>query len=248
MPTITNKKLINFPLLVNIFIAVIFTGLVGSAFLYLFITQVRQTVSVIGTSSSVLTNQIASYSVSIESVNADKVVAVQEVTDKSKEIIQMLKEFGVAEADIETTNLNIYQRQDPVYQGGTTTYELSDWSASYTVNAKLRDLSRSDEFTALLASIDKASMWGPNLTIDQSSVNEEELLKLAIEDARKKAESIASEVGKKVGKATRINEGGVSGVYPEAYRLDGMGGGGGMPIEPGSTQTYKTVVVTFELK
>ena len=161
----------------------------------------------------------------------------------------MIKDFGIPEEDIETTSLNIYQRQDSVYRGGVTTYELGDWFASYTINAKLRDLTRSDDLTALLATVEKASMWGPNLTIDDKMIDEEALLNAAIEDARNKASAIAVGMGRKLGRAVQINEGSAQYMYGGVkYEALGSGGGGGIPVEPGSTSTYKNVTVVFELR
>ena len=244
-----NNKLINISLLLNIFISIVFAALIGTGVWYLFKMLTPQTISVSGSSTSQVKNQIASYSLTIEVSDADKAKAVEALTERSKNVVQMIKDFGIPEEDIETTSLNIYQRQDSVYRGGVTTYELGDWFASYTVNTKLRDLSKSDDLTALLATVEKASMWGPNLTIDDEMIDEEALLNTAIEDARSKASAIATGVGKKLGRVIQINEGSVQYMYGGVKYDAGLGaGGGGIPVEPGSTSTYKNVTVIFELK
>ncbi|HCC42188.1 hypothetical protein A2473_00400 [candidate division WWE3 bacterium RIFOXYC2_FULL_42_13] len=244
-----NNKLINISLLLNIFISIVFAALIGTGVWYLFKMLTPQTISVSGSSTSQVKNQIASYSLTIEVSDADKAKAVEALTERSKNVVQMIKDFGIPEEDIETTSLNIYQRQDSVYRGGVTTYELGDWFASYTVNTKLRDLSKSDDLTALLATVEKASMWGPNLTIDDEMIDEEALLNAAIEDARSKASAIASGLGKKLGRAVQINEGSAQYIYGGVKYNEAFGaGGGGIPVEPGSTSTYKNVTVIFELK
>ncbi len=245
----TNNKLINVPLLVNIFIALLFAGILGTGVWYLSKALAPETIAVSGMSSAAIQNEILTFSLSIEETNSDKTKAVDALTERSKAIVQMMKDFGIPDNDVETTNLSVYQRQDQIYREGVTTYEPGDWTASYTINAKLRDLARSDEFTALLTSVEKASMWGPTKSIDNSSINEEELLSAAIEDARTKAEAIAAGVGKKLGKAVQISESSAP-VYGMMYERGGMGAGGGadIPIQPGTTETYKSVVVVFELK
>ncbi|KKT11998.1 MAG: 26 kDa periplasmic immunogenic protein [candidate division WWE3 bacterium GW2011_GWB2_43_22] len=244
-----NNKLINISLLLNIFISIVFAALIGTGVWYLFKMLTPQTISVSGSSTSQVKNQIASYSLTIEVSDADKAKAVEALTERSKNVVQMIKDFGIPEEDIETTSLNIYQRQDSVYRGGVTTYELGDWFASYTVNTKLRDLSKSDDLTALLATVEKASMWGPNLTIDDEMIDEEALLNAAIEDARSKASAIAAGLGKKLGRAVQINEGSAQYIYGGVKYNEALGaGGGGIPVEPGSTSTYKNVTVIFELK
>lgn len=244
-----NNKLINISLLLNIFISIVFAALIGTGVWYLFKMLTPQTISVSGSSTSQVKNHIASYSLTIEVSDADKSKAVEALTERSKNVVQMIKDFGIPEEDIETTSLNIYQRQDSVYRGGVTTYELGDWFASYTVNTKLRDLSKSDDLTALLATVEKASMWGPNLTIDDEMIDEEALLNAAIEDARSKASAIAAGLGKKLGRAVQISEGSAQYIYGGVKYNEALGaGGGGIPVEPGSTSTYKNVTVIFELK
>ncbi|AHB40215.1 TPA: DUF541 domain-containing protein [candidate division WWE3 bacterium] len=243
-----DNRLINISLLLNIFVSILFAALVGTGVWYLLKVLTPQTISVSGSSTSQVKNQIASYSLTIEVSDADKAKAVEALTERSKNVVQMIKDFGIPEEDIETTSLNIYQRQDSVYRGGVTTYELGDWFASYTINSKLRDLARSDDLTALLATVEKASMWGPNLTIDDKMIDEEALLNAAIEDARNKASAIAVGMGRKLGKAVQINEGFVQYMYGGIKNEAFGAGGGGIPIEPGSTSTYKNVTVIFELR
>lgn len=245
-----NNKLINISLLLNIFVSIIFAALVGTGVWYLFKVLTPQTISVSGSSTSQIKNQIASYSLTIEVSDKDKAKAVEALSQRAKDVVQLIKDFGIPEEDIETTSLNVYQRQDSVYRDGVTTYELGDWYASYTINTKLRDLTRSDDLTALLATVEKASMWGPNLTIDDKTIDEEALLSAAIEDARSKASAIATGIGKKLGRVVMINEGSAQYMFG-GVRYDmasGMGGGAGIPVEPGSTSTYKNVTVVFELK
>lgn len=136
------NKLINVSLLLNIFVSIVFAALVGTGVWYLFKVLTPQTISVSGSSTSQVKNQIASYSLTIEVSDADKAKAVEGLSERSKSVTQMIKDFGIPEEDIETTSLNIYQRQDSVYRDGVTTYELGDWFASYTINTKLRDLTR----------------------------------------------------------------------------------------------------------
>jgi len=93
-------------------------------------------------------------------------------------------------------------------------------------------------------------MWGPNLSIDSKKTDSDELLTSAIEDARQKAERMAKSMGAKLGKVIKVEEGGAGSpiLYGLAKEDSRMMGGGGAPIEPGSTEISKTVTVTFELR
>jgi len=229
---------------------VLVLGVVGLGAYFIYHTEKGRTITVSGKSTSQMSNEIANFSVTVDSNDEDKQAAVEEVTTKSQSVISALKEFGIPEADLETANLNVYQREEPVLDNGVTVYKPGNWYASYNVNIKLRDITKVTELTALLTSFDKSSMWGPNLQIDNTKIDEAMLLQDAIGNARVKADAMAKKVGKRVGGVVTIAE---SNAYDSPYlyaKMDsavGMGGGG-VPIAVGTTEVQKNVIVTFWLK
>lgn len=210
----------------------------------------KNTISVIGHSETRISNQVADFSLNIEISNVDKAMAVEEVTNKANEIIQQIKDYGIPAEDIETTNINVYQREDQITQGGVIRYEKADWYATYTVTITVRDLEKSSGLTELLASVDSASMWGPSLRVDNTVVNEEKLLTEALADAHSKATALANQSGKKVGSIAHITEisSGLPVMYSYANYDRAQGGGGGFPIEPGTSESSVMVSVTYYLK
>ncbi|MBU0534884.1 SIMPL domain-containing protein [Patescibacteria group bacterium] len=208
-----------------------------------------KTITVIGSAQSQVSNQIATFSVSVDIQNKDKQLAVDEAAARANEIAGALSNFGIPDKDILTQNMNIYQNQDPYYEKGTTVYKPGDWHANYSISITLRDLTKSDALTALLVKFEKTTMYGPNLTIDQTQVDEASILVKAIVDAKTKAEKIAKAGGKKLGEVISIVEGSNYNGSVAYGDLKGFGGGGGgLPIETGSTTVSKTVTVTFRLK
>jgi uncharacterized protein YggE len=206
------------------------------------------TITVTGSATHEVINQIATFSITVEVNDEEKTVAVQQVEEQVNEVVAAIKDFGIPEKDLKTQYLNVYQREEPVYEDRITKYEPGDWYASYSVEIKLRDLDKSSSLTALLAGFDNSTMWGPNLSVDPDEINEEEILNDAIEDARQKASALAIASGKRIGKIVNIVEGGGNGVYPTiGMAREGLGGGG-FPIEPGSSSITKSVTVTFRLK
>jgi uncharacterized protein YggE len=219
----------------------------GGFFFYKYKTS--KTITVIGSAQSQVSNQIASFTVSVDIQNKDKQTAVDGATAKANEIVTGLTNFGIPAKDILTQNMNVYQNQDPYYENGTTVYKPGDWHANYSISITLRDLTKSDALTALLVKFDKTTMYGPNLTIDQTQVDEASILVKAIADAKAKAEKIAAASGKQLGDVISIVEGSNTGSQIMYNAASGLGGGGGgIPIESGSTTVSKTVTVTFRLK
>ena len=234
--------------IVYLFLLLALLGGVGYG-IYAYKFASKRTITVTGTSKGDYANQIATFYLNLEYRNLDKEKAVEQLNQKSQEAVDKIKEFGIDAKDIKTQGLNIYQREEPYYEDGLTKYKPNEWSASYSVEIILRDLTKSTDFTQFLTSVESASMWGPSLTIDSSKTDSDELLTSAIEDARQKAERMAKGMGGRVGKVIKLEETGSSyGVYGEMMVKDVGMGGGGAPIEPGSSEVSKSVIVTFELK
>jgi len=218
---------------------------------WLYKVKTSKTITVSGTSEVQITNQIASYSVTVEKHDKDKSKAVEASTTGSQAIVDVAKGLGIESKDILTQSLNVYQREDPYYENGITKYKPADWYASYTVDITLRDLTKSSGLTAALVEIENSTMWGPNLRVDDQTIDEAEILSRAVEDAREKAEKLALSSGKKLGEVISIVETGSYDGYPILKSMEnGLGGAGGsgFSVEPGSTTVSKSVTVTFRLK
>ena len=235
-----------------VYLILILIALLGVGYgIYSYKFSTKRTITVSGTSKGDYANQISTYYITLEYHNIEKDKAVEELNQKSKEAVDKIKEFGIDPKDIKTQSLNIYQREEPYMEGALTKYKPEDWYASYSIEITLRDLERSEDLTAFLSTLESSNIWGPNLSIDSSKTDADELLISAIEDARDKAERMAKSMGGRVGKVLKVDEGSMSaGYFDVMLSTKAMGGGGaeGAPIEPGSTEISKSVTVTFELK
>lgn len=205
-----------------------------------------ETVTVIGTAKTKEKNQIATFTAGVSYVSDSKDQAISFVNKKVDEIITEMVKFGIEKSDIKTESLNIYQQEEQYWEEGKQKTRPGQWRASNNVSIVLRDVDKASDLANLLAKTGATNVYGPNFSLEDTKDIERSLLKDAIDDARKKAESIASSSGKRLGDVISISEAGVQPYYP-VYR-EGMGGGGGAPIEPGSATVYKSVTVVFELK
>lgn len=209
-----------------------------------------QTVTVTGDAKTQQKTQIASFTAGVNSININKDQAVKEVNDKISTIIAAVKKFGVVDADITTQSMNIYQNQESYYDQESQTQRSrpGQWNVSNTIEIKLHDITKASDLASMLASGGATNVYGPNFSLDDTTSTENGLLKNAIDNARAKAETIASASGKKLGGILSVNEGtSYAGPQP-MYALSGKGGGGGVPVEPGSQTVTKSVTVVFELQ
>lgn len=216
------------------------------------------TITITGTAKGEEANQIASFNATVQSINNDKQKATDEVNTKMNEIITQVKNFGVKASDIKTQAISVYQRPRVVPQGQPETliYPVppvvdqgsGQWYASNSIEIVLRDVTKASGLSDILNKSGATNIYGPNLTVDNSSEAEANLLGKAIEDARTKADKMAKAGGGSLGKMINVIEGG--GSYPIPY-LDMRASSAketSTPIEPGTSTLYKTVTVTFELK
>lgn len=201
------------------------------------------TVTVLGEAKTNEKNRVASFSAGVNIVNDNKDVAVKEANEKIELLVKSIKDFGIKSEDIKTQNLNIYQNEETYYD--TDNRQKSrpgQWRVSNSIEIKLKDSERAQELADLLTKSGATSVYGPNLTLEDTKDIENSLIKEAIEDAKKKAENIATSSERKLGKVLTVTEGfQTGGVYSSLDR----GGGGG--IEPGTSTVNKTVTVVFEL-
>lgn len=232
------KKEFYTPISILIAALIIFAGLFGLDLLQTN-SQVK-TISVTGESSEQRTNEVATFSAGVSVSSENKQEATQEVNDKVQKILDSVKTFGIPTEDIKTESVSIYQEED--YE----TNKITGWRASNTVSIKLRDSTKADQLTDLLANTDATSVYGPSFELDNSDLNKDSLYAVALKNATNKAENMANSFGGKLGKVLHVTEGYNTNSPVLFERASGLGGGGA-PIEPGSSNVNATVTVVYEL-
>lgn len=217
------------------------------------------TITVSGTAEEDISNQIATFSVGMDSIESTKEEALNKVNQAMNDVIAKVKEFGIDDQDIQTRNADVYQETE--YVGGETSTliypvgdaQKGDWRGNNSLTIKLRDVSKAEELLSILNNSNANYVTGPDYSVENDDINTNALLNKAVVNAREKAASIAQANGQKVGKILSVSENGTNSVYPMYELAIPMAGGGSSKsvtdanLEPGSTTTSKAVTVTFEL-
>jgi uncharacterized protein YggE len=209
-------------------------------------TEPAPSVTVSGMAKSEQQSQIATFNFGVNVTSDNKDTAVSEVNKKMTTIIEGVKSFGIADSDIKTSNLNVYQNEEQYYEDGRQKIRPGQWRVSNTVDVKLREVDRAPELVDFLTQSGANNIYGPNFSLDDTDKEETALLGKAIENARQKANIAAQAANRKLGRILVISEGTSS--VPYGYYKATMEGGGGGGIEPGSGTISKYVSVTFEMK
>jgi uncharacterized protein YggE len=164
-------------------------------------------------------------------------------------IIDSMKNNGIDEKDIQTQSLSIYPEYD--YTGNTQV--LRGFRVQNTVVGKIREIDSTSKVVddAVAAGGDNTQIQGISFTIDDPAELRQQARAAAVEDARKKAETLAGAAGVGVGNPVTISE--VSydvPPIPYAESFDRAAAGpdtGSTPIQTGELDVIVTVSVTFEL-
>ncbi len=196
-----------------------------------------QTITVTGYAEKTEKNQVASFTAGVTAFSDDKDEASQEVNQKVRAVIDVVKNFGIEDGNIQTQNLSISKQEMPDAE--------YDWRVSNNIEISKVDADQADELADLLAETEATNVYGPNFSLETARESSAELLGEAIDNARSKAEKMAAASNRQVGEVISVTEGASS--QPGIVRLEGLGGGGA-PVEPGTSPVSQTVTVVFALK
>ena len=178
-------------------------------------------------------------------------LAVKENTAKMNEIIKALKDIGIEEKDIQTTNYNL----SPVYDWTDKTGQrLKGYEVNQNINIKIRDLDKIGDAIAKTTEKGANQIGNISFTIDDEFALRNEARAEAIKKAKEKAESIVGATGIKLGKIVNVYENQV--YYPSAINYSNkemsLGiGGGAVPapdIQAGENEVVVEATVVWEVR
>ena len=174
--------------------------------------------------------------------------AQTENTVKMNAIIDKIKSFGVADADIQTSNYSIY----PQYDYTNNVQTLRGYQVAQSVDVKIRKLDSIGDILAAAGSLGANNIGGVSFTIDQPEKIQDQARLKALEAAKAKAQALATAAGVKLGKIVSFSESVSGGTQPPIMyaKMDAMGAGLAAPapaIQTGSQDVIVDVTVNYEL-
>ena len=206
--------------------------------------------SVTGSGTVLVESDLAIVTVGVQETSKDVLAAQSTVNEKIAAIKQALLDAGVQESEINTDSINIYANYD--YSDNTEV--IVGYTARNSLSVRTTDM---DNVGSL---IDAAFAAGANtldnvqFTVQDDTQAREQALTMAVEDARRKADVLASAAGLQVASIESISEGGVS-VYDSMrnYAADTVmaaeeSGGAGTLVQAALVSVDATVSMEFELQ
>lgn len=191
-------------------------------------------------------------------------------SEKSKGVVNFLKDQRIDEKDIKTTGYNIYPKYSyprPLLRQGfegqslpTESYpeyydsnpKITGYQVNQSFEAKVRDLEKVSTILDGLVTAGANQVNNLGFKVDNEEKLKDEARELAIKDAKEKANTLKKQIGIRLGKIVNYSEGGY---YPgpyflEAKALDGRGGdiSATPEIPAGENEIVVNVTITYQIK
>ena len=216
-------------------------------------------ISVVGEGEVVSIPDTASFSFSVSAEAKTVAEAQSQVTEKMNGLFTELKNLGIEEKDIKTTNYSIWPKYSYSQAVCTLQYPsycppgkqvLDGYTASHSVTVKVRKTYEVGKALSLVAEKGATDISNVSFVVEDEEKLIEEARAKAIKNARDKAKALADELNVRLVRVISFNENSNGRPYYEAY---GMGGdmvkAASTPTVPvGENTTTISVTVTYEIR
>ena len=201
---------------------------------------------------------LATISFTIRESAAEVKDAQAKATAKETAALAFLDKSGIDKKDIKTENYSSYPKYDygtPCYEGMgipcRTTPKIIGYEVSEYVSVKVRDLAKAGEIVKGIGAVGISEMNGPDFSIENEDDLKEQARKMAIDEAKAKAKSLAGDLGVRLVRIVNFSE---NGSYPFMYgkammEADSTGRTSPAPELPaGENKITSNVTITYEIR
>lgn len=173
----------------------------------------------------------------------------QAIVDK---IFAALAKQGIAEKDIQTADYSIWPEQE--WQRGETQQQprIVGYRVSNTVHVKVREIETIGEVLAAVTDAGANSIHGIRFGVEDTDALEAEARRMAMADARERAESLAGLAGVELGEVLAISMSGAPGWQPfdtRARLMEMADAGAPAPgVAPGEQRVAVSLHVSYAIR
>lgn len=219
----------------------------------------QSTIVVSGTGEAFATPDIATFSFSV-SADAKAVADAQSaVNGKIDAVLAGLKDLGIDDKDIQTTNYSVYPKYSYAPTACTQSYpsycppsrQVPDgYTASETVTVKVRKTENAGQALAAAGEKGATDISGLNFTVDDMDAVNNEARDKAVAEAKTKAEALADSLGVHLGRVVDFADSMSNpGPYPYMYAAEAGGTvAKDVSISTGQNKITDTVTITYEIR
>ncbi len=192
---------------------------------------------------------MASIDVTVESKNREAATAKKEMDAKLEKLYALSAKMGIDKKYLKTN----YALLQPsyIYNEGKQIFE--HYHALTAVKITIKDMSKTGELMQALVGAGFDNMGGLQYSVDDEQSATQEVMLEALDNARAKAEKMASRMNEKLGRVLQISEGSAQHDRPQpimmrAAKAEGFAADAAMAPPAGEQRINATATVSFELK
>lgn len=203
------------------------------------------TITVDGVGNVAMTPDTAAITLGVNIFAATLKEAQTQATGQMNAVIAVLKQAGIAEKDIQTSNYSVSVNQN--YGNNGVPGEIVGYTVNNQVTVIVRTLPKLGAILDAAVTAGANAIWGISFYVNDPTDAATQARTLAVQDAKAHAEEIAAAAGGKLGKILSITETASPSPAAADYRGAMGAGGSSVPIQTGSTLVSVSVTVTYEL-
>ncbi|KUG04384.1 hypothetical protein ASZ90_018150 [hydrocarbon metagenome] len=202
-------------------------------------------VSAIGTVNVVPDQALISMAILKTDPNLNR--ALESNNSTTENVIAAMKNAGISEVDIKTSNFSVYPEYDYSETGQN---KIKSYQVRNEISVLVRDLNKVGSILDTAISSGANTLNYVNFKKADTSAAENQALVQAVKRAREKAGILSTAAGLTVGRLVSITEGYGQPVFYSntvyAEDIKGMGGAS-VPINPGELQINASVTIVYEM-
>ncbi|MGI9493831.1 MAG: SIMPL domain-containing protein [Geminicoccaceae bacterium] len=186
----------------------------------------------------------ASMSIGVETEAKTPSEALSENASRMTAVMAKLKDAGIAEKDMQTTQLGIW----PIYTDRSQSHQdpkISGYRASNQLSVTIRDIERIGEILDETVADGANTVNGPSFSVANPEPLYQEARDGAVEDAIAKAERYAKAAGVALGEVMEISEAGGGPVFARQMRAEAMADRS--PVAAGENTFSASVTMVFAI-
>ena len=172
--------------------------------------------------------------------------ALDENSQRMKQVLEALKTFGVPEGDIQTARLTINPQRERKRAGESKLPNILGYTVVHQVVVTLRQMERLGPLLDQLVSLGVNQFSDIQFAIDEPETLLDKARTAAVEDAQRKAELMSRAAGVVLGNVLTIRETGRQ--RPQPRFAARMATAEGVPVAAGTETLSVTVEVRFALE
>lgn len=211
--------------------------------------QVNRTLNVNGSGKVTLTPDVAYITIGVHTEGPSATEAMADNNKQAEAVIGVLKGQGIADKDIQTTNLSIYPQQ--IYDDqGKPTGEIR-YTVDNSVYVTLRDITTVGDVLDAVVKAGANTISGIQFDVSEKSAALSTARAAAVADAKAKAEELAKAAGVTLGQVQTISEYTATNPIPMYdMRVSGaaMAEAASVPVQAGQMLLTMEVNIVYEIR